>query len=223
MTADYTISGKRLTGFADQARRLGKVSGKLSPQQIEEILRGVQIGESALFQSFFSDMVDGQIGSRLKSRAFSGSVSDIYTDQMIAVAAFAPGGMLELSSAFSKYSYNGVILPPIPKEVLEGYPFAWIRNNGDTGYYDLLMATGPWYRVNDYTLNHNDSNSIAWYRIEKASAEAAEAWEFYQDYQSIGWGIDANRVCMWSNKDIHSGSVNGSEIYFEGSEPVPAE
>lgn len=38
---DYRISGERLKGFAEQARRLGKVSGELTPGQIEEVLRGV--------------------------------------------------------------------------------------------------------------------------------------------------------------------------------------
>ncbi len=38
---DYRISGERLKGFAEQARRLGKISGELTPGQIEEVLRGV--------------------------------------------------------------------------------------------------------------------------------------------------------------------------------------
>lgn len=37
----YEISAQRLTGIADQARRLGKVSGKLTPGQIQETLTGV--------------------------------------------------------------------------------------------------------------------------------------------------------------------------------------
>lgn len=37
----YRISGERLTGYADQARRLGGVTGELTPAQIEEKLADV--------------------------------------------------------------------------------------------------------------------------------------------------------------------------------------
>ena len=41
---DYKISGERLKGFADQARRLGNVTGELTPEQIEDTLSGVTAG-----------------------------------------------------------------------------------------------------------------------------------------------------------------------------------
>ena len=37
------ISRARMEAYADQARRLGNVSGDLSPAQIEETLRGVTL------------------------------------------------------------------------------------------------------------------------------------------------------------------------------------
>lgn len=37
----YRISGERLTGIADQARRLGQVAGELTPAQMEETLSAV--------------------------------------------------------------------------------------------------------------------------------------------------------------------------------------
>ncbi len=42
----YQIGSTRLKGFADQARRLGNVSGELTPAQIEETLNGVTVGGS---------------------------------------------------------------------------------------------------------------------------------------------------------------------------------
>lgn len=43
--ADYfKISRERLKGFADQARRLGEVTGELTPEQIEDTLSGVEAG-----------------------------------------------------------------------------------------------------------------------------------------------------------------------------------
>lgn len=44
MAEYYKISGERLTAIADQARRLGKVTGELTPAQIEEALSGVELG-----------------------------------------------------------------------------------------------------------------------------------------------------------------------------------
>ena len=118
--------------------------------------------------------------------------------------------------------YNGVRLPELPFEALASYPYAWIRDNGSTGYYDLLMATGVWYCSATDTLSHNDSNNVQWYQIEKATAASATAWTFSQSYASATWGDDANRVCLWSNHDIRNGSAMATDIYFEGTEPVPA-
>lgn len=54
--ADYRISGERMKGFADQARRLGGVSGELTPEQIEETLAGVT-GGSGKDPSFVTSAV----------------------------------------------------------------------------------------------------------------------------------------------------------------------
>lgn len=40
--ADYIITGERLAGIADQARRLGGVFGEMSPEQIERTLKQVE-------------------------------------------------------------------------------------------------------------------------------------------------------------------------------------
>lgn len=119
-----------------------------------------------------------------------------------------------------KAYFNGVLLPEIPADILASYPYCWIRDNGSTGHYDLLFATGIWYLVSTDTLNHNDSNNVEWYRIEKATAESATEWTFNQSFSSSGWGDDANRVCIWSNHDIPNGSATATDIYFAGSEPV---
>lgn len=119
-----------------------------------------------------------------------------------------------------KAYFNGVLLPEIPADILASYPYCWIRDNGSTGYYDLLFATGIWYLVSTDTLSHNDSNNVEWYCIEKASAESANEWTFSQSYSSSGWGDDANRVCIWSNHDIPNGSATATAIYFKGSEPI---
>ena len=40
----YKISGTRLKGFADQARRLADLTGELTPEQIEDTLSGIEAG-----------------------------------------------------------------------------------------------------------------------------------------------------------------------------------
>lgn len=121
----------------------------------------------------------------------------------------------------AKYYYNGVLLPEIPADVIKTHPYVWIRKNGSTGYYDLLLATGAWYCSASETLNHNDSNNVEWYRVSISSADTAEEWIFNSSYSSSDWGDDANRVLMWSNHDIPNGSATSPTIYFYGSDPVP--
>lgn len=121
--------------------------------------------------------------------------------------------------------FNGVLLPEIPEDVLAEYPYAWIRKDTGTGYYELFMATGKWYKwVNDsgaIVFGHDDSNNIKWYRIGVASAESAEAWTYYQDYSANNFGAATEaRSVVWSNHDIPNGSADATEIYLEGSKPV---
>ena len=125
--------------------------------------------------------------------------------------------------------YNGVRLPIIPEDALAQYPYAWIRNNDSTGYYDLIMSSSPWWLSSNspsaVTIStENYAQGIQWYRVEKASAENAESWVFNQVWNtSGGFGAETNRPIMWSSHDIPSGSADATEIYFAGTEPVPTD
>ena len=121
-----------------------------------------------------------------------------------------------------KYSYNSVVLPEIPADVLASYPYAWIRNNTRTGYYDLLLSQEPWYLQDENTLAKS-VNATKWYQISIASSDTAQVWAFNSDYDSLTWGNESDRHIMWSNHDIPNGSATATEIYFNGSEPVLAE
>ena len=123
-----------------------------------------------------------------------------------------------------KYYYNGVLLPEIPADVLAQYPYAWIRNNTRTGYYDLCLSSSLWYASDADTINTDSYNTtgIQWYRVTKSAPE--EVWVFNQAWTSSGgFGNESDRHIMWSNHDIPNGSATATEIYFEGSEPVLAE
>lgn len=120
----------------------------------------------------------------------------------------------------AKYYYNGVLLPEIPADVLAEYPYAWIRNNTRTGYYDLLLSQEPWYLQDEDTLAKS-AKATKWYQISIASADTAEGWTFNSDYDSLIWGNESDRRIMWSNHDIPNGSATSTTIYFYGSEPIP--
>ena len=119
----------------------------------------------------------------------------------------------------AKYYYNGVLLPEIPADILIEYPYAWIRTNNDSGYYDLLMSATPFYYKNGNI--GPDGPMKKWYRTRILSASDATAWSFNtNDYYS--YSISDTRFVLWSNHDIPNGSATSATIYFYGSEPVPA-
>lgn len=120
----------------------------------------------------------------------------------------------------AKYYYNGVLLPEIPVDVLTEYPYAWIRNNTLSGYYDLLLSQTPWY-LKDETTMAKSGLATKWYRVEIATAGVAESWAFNSDYNSETWGAENNRRILWANCDIPNGFVTSTTIYFYASAPVP--
>ena len=121
---------------------------------------------------------------------------------------------------YTHFLYNGVRLPKIPDSVLASYPYAWIRNNTRTGYYDLLLSQEPWYLKDENTLEKSTTSTM-WYQIAIASSATTEAWVYNSDYASAVWGNESDRRIMWSNHDIPNGSATATDIYFEGTDPVP--
>lgn len=111
---------------------------------------------------------------------------------------------------------QNAVLPPIPADVLASYPYAWIRNNTRTGYYDLLLSQEPWYLQDENTLAKS-VEATKWYQISISSADTAEAWTFNSDYDSLEWGNESDRRIMWSNHDIPNGSADATDIYFAAS------
>jgi hypothetical protein len=123
--------------------------------------------------------------------------------------------------------YNGVRLPRIPDSVLASYPYAWIRENSSTGYYDLaLTKIMGYYNPAAGTSNggivygeNNTTTDVVQYRISITNAGTATAWEYNQTTNA--WmGLDSNRILLWSNHDIPNGSATATDIYFNESEPV---
>lgn len=114
------------------------------------------------------------------------------------------------------FYYNGVRLPAIPADVLTEYPYAWIRKNITSGYYDLALCKTPRY----YNSGIYPADTSEWYRIEIANANTATEWIFNQTVTNF-FGIDSSRTVMWSNHDIPNGSADAEEIYYYGTVAVP--
>ena len=120
----------------------------------------------------------------------------------------------------AKYYYNGVLLPEIPADVLANYPYAWIRDNGSTGKYDLVVAPNIWYYAKgNSTMNKSVSGTYPYYSIPKASYLEHEAWEYNED-SSLNFGLDSARTVLWSGFDIPNGSATATDMYFFGTEAV---
>ena len=115
-----------------------------------------------------------------------------------------------------KLDYNGVMLPPIPTEHIATNPYIWIRQNGSTGYYDLVMGAGCWYYNN--ALYCTSSATLYWYRIPIENVESATEWTFYKETTG-SFGIDGSRPVLWSLQDV-SNSINSTSVYFAGTDLV---
>ena len=124
-----------------------------------------------------------------------------------------------------KYYYNGVLLPELPADALAQYPYAWIRKNTTTGYYNLILTALQPYLYTDGTsiaYGSGTSTTCVLYNIAISSAESATEWT-YENKNNTWHGLDSARTVLWSNHDIPNGSATATEIYFNGSEPVLAE
>ena len=118
----------------------------------------------------------------------------------------------------TKYYYNGILLPEIPSDILLQYPYCWIRDNGTTGNYDLVVAFDPWYFTSD-TMNKSVAGTYPYYSIPKTSYLEYDEWVYNAD-SDLNFGIDTNRVVLWSNHDVPNGSATSTTIYFYKSESI---
>ena len=115
-----------------------------------------------------------------------------------------------------KLDYNGVMLPPIPTEHIGTNPYVWIRQNGSTGYYDLVMGADCWYYNSG--LYCTSSATIYYYRIPIASADSATEWTYYKETTG-SFGVDGSRPVLWSLQDVSS-SIYSASVYFAGTDIV---
>lgn len=211
----YKISKSRLIALADQTRRLAKVSSELTPWQIEEVLRGVTV--SAALPSIHPLLIAVDVKPTILPNF---AVNDINIVVDASPDAFAKAEDTTPPPP-PKYSYNGVVLPEIPADVLASYSYVWIRNDVANSKYDMVFSDTPWFYTGS-GLNDSTSGDIPYYSINFTGYENATEWEYTDKYHNV-FALSSNRIVLWSNHDIPNGSADATEIYFEGSEPVLAE
>ena len=104
------------------------------------------------------------------------------------------------------------------------FPYAWIRKNVTTGYYDLIFSgLQPWYDSSGKAIKYGSgSGTCIYYTVPLDTSDSANSWDVKEALTTY-FNLDDNRTVLWSNHDIQRDSATGTEVYFEGSEPVPAE
>lgn len=119
-------------------------------------------------------------------------------------------------STLDKWYYNDVLLPKIASELLEIYPYAWIRNDSLNKRCDLMLGKKPFYYNSKVCCS--DTTGAPYYYIPHDSKDAK--WILIEVSVPGQYNLDTNRTVLWSNHDIPNGSASATEIYFKGSEPV---
>jgi hypothetical protein len=113
--------------------------------------------------------------------------------------------------------YNGVKLPKISAGVLALYPYAFIGLVQSTGKYQILASKNPMYFANNQiTRQNNDTEPFLYCTADELS------WTYGTSGNYI-WSVDTDRIIIWSNHNIPRGSATATDIYYEGTEPVPIE
>ena len=118
-----------------------------------------------------------------------------------------------------KYYYNDVLLPELPADVLASYPYAFIQK-GTTHYNLVFSKVKYWYQSSDDTARNSDG-TVKNYWLYFENLADRDTWAYRND--SWYYWESFSESAVWANYDIPNGSADATEIYFEGSEPVPAE
>lgn len=110
------------------------------------------------------------------------------------------------------YIFNDVELPHLPLEIVEEYPYLFIRGDGTN--FDLGCSKAPYYYTGSSINPVNDDNVQAWYRFSKGDS----AWSFYKT-DTGGWNLLGSSL-IWTNTDIPTPTIDSSTIYMNGSLPT---
>jgi hypothetical protein len=245
MNKTVPIKPETLKGFADEARRMGKVEGELTTEQMQEIFERVEtviepleVTENGTYNApegvhgyspvnVNVPIPDGYIVPTGTIDVTENGTVDVtqYASAVVNVpkGGGAGGGSSELPPAgdgnFGRAAtitgmafYNGVKLPEIPADILEKYPYVWIRKNSNKVDYDLLAASNPW-GVNSAIMWTSSRNAHVYYKATSADIE----WRYLATYTDTGEYPLGNGI-LWNNNDILDYSMSYPSLHLKGSE-----
>lgn len=114
----------------------------------------------------------------------------------------------------AKYYYNGVLLPEIPADVLVKYPYQMIAGKSN---YTLIASNERMYRLPNNGDPMTKSPCTAWanYEIDTDTG----TWKIQYSYSTNMSSYTS--TILWSNHDIPNNSIDSTEIFLYGSDPVP--
>lgn len=192
MADTYRISSERLRGIAAQARRLGETSQAMTPAQIQKTLEEVTSGDAMLLH--------------------------------VILQPSEPKTLTEVTKLEKavRYYYNGVLLPPVPQDMVSEYPYCFIRNFKSSNAYDLVFSKVPWFYNGESQLQTDAADGVHWYQIPKTDVGTATVWPYKEFTESVRFNC-GDRPIVWTNctiKEVSGSNTNGS-VYLQWSMPVP--
>ena len=125
--------------------------------------------------------------------------------------------------------YGGVKLPRVPDEILEAYPYSWIRYNTGYNRYDLICSDEPvWYSYNSgnnsYIMYRSTTatSPVQIYSINRTALLAGEdvEWVFNAESTQTGsWSsrhitADSYPILWWSYPIPNSSATNTTICYY---------
>lgn len=219
----FAVSKERMRGLADQARRLGKIrGGLLTPGQIEEVLKGVQASgvPKIILTDTPNHMISCSSDEHFSPRAYEKTENLITTKlDVLALDGFVKDVTTPVTLSGPMCHYNDVLLPGIPAEMLEKYPYAFIRKHTTDKEYQLIMSQTGFYLAGTTVRDNHVVISPKFVFPLNHSGETV--WRNDYNVQYASWSTDEERVLHWSSHDLPSGSPEAQEIGFHSSAPEP--
>lgn len=119
----------------------------------------------------------------------------------------------------AKYSYNGVILPEIPADIVSSCSYILILKAKDGGNIWVYGSTSkPYYRLQSSV----DRLELPSGRHRSLYSTQNDSWGSIATSTSATWCDLTNTwSILWSSYDVPSGSSTATSIYFKGSTPIP--